>query len=647
MKLITRKILKYTFVSLIVLIILGFSLKGIIARAFFDYETKKLSKNYHIEVSAEELKFKGIRTLSFKGLTVASEEKDTIAFFNAIETELGIANLLSLKINPLEVKIDNSTIKIQNILKYYNSFSKVGKQVSSLPEYSESRSITRINNIIRKFFGLSTARFSIHSLAINYKDSSYAGSLLIQKWKYTGNRFKANVDFIDSTGLYKLDIDGIASKKNNSLSIAIKGINGQAKIPFIEPILGISSYIDSSKLELQAKDLSNNHISLVLNARVNNLQLLGQRIAETPVKIDSASSHILVNLTPHAYSIDTLSTIKLNKLEANIGASYSTYPDSLISINLKTIENSWQELIESLPQGLFHNLSGIKVVGKYQYSLNININPNRIDSLTIEPKLKSKGFYIDSYGNANFTELNDTFTYKVYLEGIFIRSIFIGKANKNFTPLENISPYLRWAVITSEDGGFYNHRGFDLDGIQYAMACNIKERRFARGGSTISQQLIKNLYLNKNKNITRKFEEFLIVWMIENGGIVSKDRMLEIYLNIIEWGPNIYGVKEASNYYFKKDPNALTLQEALFLAYIIPRPTKFKYVFEDESHLKPFMINNFDFVSQKMLEKGYITSEDYSSIHESEEFKLKGEALNIIKKDTFKMDSTQMVDFAE
>ncbi|KAB2866585.1 MAG: hypothetical protein F9K37_13910, partial [Bacteroidales bacterium] len=279
--------------------------------------------------------------------------------------------------------------------------------------------------------------------------------------------------------------------------------------------------------------------------------------------------------------------------------------------------------------------------------LQVNLNTNNPDSLQIEPKLISKGFNIQSYGNTNFSALNDTFTHRIYNDGVFIKSIRVGDG-KEFISLNSISPFLRWAMITSEDGSFYNHRGFDLDGIRYAMACNIKEKRFARGGSTISQQLVKNLYLNRNKNITRKFEEFLTVWMIENNSIVSKDKMLEIYLNIIEWGPNVYGVKEACHYYFNKKPNEISLQEALFLAYIVPRPTKFKWVFDDENHLKPFMLNSFEFVSNKMLNRGYITDDDYSSILSIDEFNLNGEAKKLIaKQDTFPSDTIDFVDFTE
>ena len=94
-------------------------------------------------------------------------------------------------------------------------------------------------------------------------------------------------------------------------------------------------------------------------------------------------------------------------------------------------------------------------------------------------------------------------------------------------------------------------------------------------------QLVKNVFLNRNKTVSRKLEEAIIVWMIESTGMVSKDRMLEVYLNVIEWGPDIHGIGKAAEFYFNKRPSELTVTESAFLATIIPNPKKYKrYFFE-------------------------------------------------------------------
>lgn len=110
--------------------------------------------------------------------------------------------------------------------------------------------------------------------------------------------------------------------------------------------------------------------------------------------------------------------------------------------------------------------------------------------------------------------------------------------------------------------------------------------------------------------------------------------MLEVYLNIIEWGPDVFGIREASQYYFGKKPSSLTLPEALFLAYIIPRPAKFRYLFDTEGKLKPFVTESFMFVANKMLNRGNITQQDYDNLATNPQVILTGPAKDLLKKES-------------
>src|SRR6476620_7713093 len=116
---------------------------------------------------------------------------------------------------------------------------------------------------------------------------------------------------------------------------------------------------------------------------------------------------------------------------------------------------------------------------------------------------------------------------------------------------------------TSEDPSFMSHRGFITAAFKESITKNIKTKKFTRGASTISMQLIKNVFLTREKTLSRKLEEILLVYVLENNRISSKDRMLEVYFNIIEWGPNVYGIGEAAQFYFQKKPSDLTLNECL------------------------------------------------------------------------------------
>ena len=241
-----------------------------------------------------------------------------------------------------------------------------------------------------------------------------------------------------------------------------------------------------------------------------------------------------------------------------------------MGIDLSIPEINAQVFFNALPKGLFKNLENIKAKGNLQYELHFFMDTRTPDSLEFSSTLKKNKFQISSFGQSNLLKLNEEFSYTAY----------VGPSNPSFCPLAEISPYLVNAVMTSEDGNFFYHNGFNEGAFRKSIAENYKKGRFARGGSTISMQLVKNVFLTRNKTISRKLEEAMIVWMIESNRLVSKERMLEVYFNIIEWGPGIYGISDAAHYYFKKKPSELNLEESIYLAMIVPRPKGFKYYFD-------------------------------------------------------------------
>lgn len=128
------------------------------------------------------------------------------------------------------------------------------------------------------------------------------------------------------------------------------------------------------------------------------------------------------------------------------------------------------------------------------------------------------------------------------------------------------------AVIVSEDGTFWSHDGFDWFEFKESVERNFEEGRAVRGASTITQQLVKNLYLSSSKNPLRKLKEWVLTWYIERQ--LRKSRILELYLNVIEWGEGVYGIEAASQYYFDKSASELNREECVRLAAIIPSPRK-------------------------------------------------------------------------
>jgi membrane peptidoglycan carboxypeptidase len=158
--------------------------------------------------------------------------------------------------------------------------------------------------------------------------------------------------------------------------------------------------------------------------------------------------------------------------------------------------------------------------------------------------------------------------------------------------------------------------------------------------------LVKNVFLTREKTLSRKLEEILLVYILENNRISSKERMLEVYFNIIEWGPNIYGIGEASNFYFNKSPADLTLKECLFLASIVPKPKKFMYEFNPDGFLEALENKKQQFISNLMLRRGLIIADD--TIGQHIPMSISGNARSFLKfkaQDSIPSDSTLVGEF--
>jgi monofunctional biosynthetic peptidoglycan transglycosylase len=147
------------------------------------------------------------------------------------------------------------------------------------------------------------------------------------------------------------------------------------------------------------------------------------------------------------------------------------------------------------------------------------------------------------------------------------------RVEKRWVPYERISPLLRRAVLIAEDDAFYDHGGLDWNEMRASARANIGRGRVIRGGSTITQQLAKNLYLGEERTITRKLKEALLAVRLERA--LDKRRIFELYLNLIEWGPGVYGAEAAARHWFGRSAPALTPREAALLAAIIINPRKF------------------------------------------------------------------------
>lgn len=179
---------------------------------------------------------------------------------------------------------------------------------------------------------------------------------------------------------------------------------------------------------------------------------------------------------------------------------------------------------------------------------------------------------------------------------------------KSYSPLSQISPVLQKAIILSEDSLFWDHQGFDWKSIEENFKEGLKTGKFKRGGSTISQQLAKNMYLTQERTFLRKAKEAIITMKIEKA--LSKKEILERYLNVVEFGKDIYGIQAAASFYFDKKPKDLDLAESAFLAMLLPNPKKYSQSFR-KRQLTPFARNRMEQIIENMFNFKRVEESEY------------------------------------
>lgn len=227
--------------------------------------------------------------------------------------------------------------------------------------------------------------------------------------------------------------------------------------------------------------------------------------------------------------------------------------------------------LDSIPKGLTSRLAGLHMAGTFAMKGKVAFDTARIDrdfSLTWDTAVSCR--VTEAPPSIDVARFTKPFERTVFTPEGLARTTESGPGTPTWVPYGSISKFMTTAVLTTEDGGFYRHRGFDAEAIKNSLRENLRTRRFVRGASTISMQTAKNLYLDRQKSVSRKLQEAVLTMYLEQ--VLTKDQILELYLNVIEFGPMVYGVGPAAQHYFRADAGQLSLGQALYLSSILPSP---------------------------------------------------------------------------
>ena len=633
------KKLLYFIIAIFVLIALAvgavFIFSDTIMKKVLDKELEDVRDKYGVLVKYEGLKFNDLSSMTFNGISLykVDADKNIIDTIATVDSLTATAQLRSL----MKKKLKLESLKIAGVDVAYKMKSHRSEEVEDEKvEHGSKKSIyEKFNQATGLFFRMMPEQFSLTDFNLSVESDSFYAKIAVPRFQIKDDKFESDVICQEMTHeIQNLSLTGTYQRNDQTITADIQSNTDTARVivPFIEYKYGakIAANIFFVKISVDA-DESAGLFKIRGNASAEYLSIYHERLSAQTLNCGSPSSDFLLNIDKNSIELDSSTVVRLEKLEFSPYVKLDKGDNFGLTIKLNKDRFPADNLFSSIPRGLMPSLEGIKVEGDIDYHLLFSFDMDNIDSLQFASSMKKyPGFKITKFGNVDLRKMQDTFTYFAYDQNVLQRKILVSETNPNYRKLDDISVYLRNAVLFSEDPSFFRHRGFLESALRESMIKNIKEKRFARGGSTISMQLVKNVFLNREKKLQRKAEEAMIVWLIENNALTSKDRMYEVYLNVIEWGPNVYGAAEAAKFYFGKEPSKLTAEEAIYLAMIIPRPKKFKWCFDDEGKLRDSYEQYFSTISGRMLNAEIISEKEKDKIS-CKNIILTGDAAKMLK----------------
>ncbi|EHQ27268.1 transglycosylase domain-containing protein [Mucilaginibacter paludis] len=590
--------------------IIAFSKREKLLRSAISKATAKAKRDYNLDVKIGSAHFSGLSTVSFSGITVVPENRDSLVSISNFEVSVKLWPLLFGNMKLASVKLDNGVLNLSNV-KGVKNFDFLFKKKKDTTDTHSGGDISVVaNNLINQVLYKIPDELDIKNFTIKFHDDSINVKLLTQYALIKNSNLSSAI--IVNNGESTLHFTGKMRPSDKYIDVKFYADNKKVELPFIQKKFGMKLSFDTISTELKKVERSDGETRIYGYWAVKNLLINHPKIASNDIIIPSGSIDANIFIGENYVSIDSSSAIHIKDVTANPYIKYTLKPVKVYEVKLHTDFIDAQKIFSSFPIGTFDALEGIQVAGKLSYNLNFYLDTSKPDDVQFDSSLKQDNFHIVKYGRTDLNKLNGPFVYTPYEKGKPMPSRMIGPSNPDYTPIGKISPYLQHAVMTAEDPTFFKHNGFVEEALRKSIAIDFKEKKFKRGGSTISMQLVKNAFLSRQKTMVRKVEETLIVWMIENTHIISKTRMLEVYFNIIEWAKNVYGVGEASRYYFGKSPSELNLGESIYMASIVPKPKTGLYAFEPDGSLKGYLANYFNSLGSMMAMNGY-TQRDSSN----------------------------------
>lgn len=602
----TKRTLSVVTIIVAVILILGMALRQNLLNYGFEVVKSKLwTKGFSLD--ATSIKFKGFSSVDIADLKIDDKSNREIIYCDSLRVSLnpfrglfGFGWINNLQIGSMAIQWSDS-LEFKSNEKH---------EIVSAEEITSTHRdpLDILKSLIKEL----PNRIRISSLTLEYLVGNRYQYLQLNQINWENELLNGRIQLQQNTETHVFSVKGNLNKESLIGELEFDGLDGKmVVIQAMEGQFGFSKF----KMAIENVNSDDNGFKLESKCAISDLWVVHPRISDTSVYVKYISGSPVFKYKNQHLCIDSNSNWKINDFDFFAGAQYPLF-DSTGDFwaFLKFNEESGANMFQSLPEGLFRYTSGIRTKGGFAHRFFMWYTPKDLAATKLEAEIKySPDFEVIKWGNADPARINSSFHHDYFDGDRWEAGFQVGPTNPFYTPFNEISPHLIQSTLRSEDPNFYGHKGFYLEAFREALMANIKEKRFARGGSTISMQLVKNVFLRQHKTLTRKLEEIMLVWLIEHQRAVSKQRMLEVYFNIIEWGPGIFGVGSASQFYFGKHPSKLNMGESCYLSSLIPAPSKAIWSVDSTGAVNPRWSRYFKLKNRMIqLDSSRYTSEDFN-----------------------------------
>lgn len=598
---------------LVILILL--LLYPLFVKIYIHRKVSQIEKEYRIEVNMDKMRFMRYREIFIPHMTVISGQ-DTL--FKAKDLIVKINYFRNKKLNPYpgEIGLDYASIHYPS-RKPVTVNSRSVKQ--TLPNEGSMAGLPeKLQGFLTSFMRYLPDKFNANSISFQLQGAENADILRVDTLFITDQVMSGDFYLRDREQLSHWKLTGKVEPEKYRYSGQLRlqeKDTGRMQLPYLKDALDLELGLDYCGFGLQLLPGRKDQTAFIAEAEIGPCHIFHPQLSDREIKIDSASLRCHVDIFPEKIVVDSVSSITVNGFTVHPYMMYEKTEDWRLMLSVNERDADAELLFGAFPEGLFQVIPDLDIAGKMDFAFFFDCDFAHIDSLQFHFRLSGPELSLSPASIPAFTRYNGDFEYMCFHKDSSFRKLHVSHQNPAFIPFDKIPFYLRNAILAAEDPSFFRHQGFIPSSIREAMAVNLQRGKFSRGGSTLTMQLVKNLFLNKRKVASRKIEEMILVWLIESRHLISKERMFEIYTNIIEWGPGVHGLYEASQFYFQKSPDVLSFGECVYLATLIRSPRSYARTLDVYGNVTPERRTEMHFIARRMLERGMVTESQYGTFN--------------------------------